>query len=207
MCCPALLRACGNHSGEAERCSGIGLKLFGFIAEPVFAFIPESCSRSPRNAVRNHPESRSSCSGFPKSHSWRASTRPSPAIGCCCDADAGHPELQNESFEVRLTNFTSKYKGTDEAYAKLLGKRPDHQFAEMPPELCRNILAYCKNLNPPVPANSTKKEKAELTNLLDHLDRLKAVPDADSAPVAKALGLALRLSAHAVRLRSSINCA
>jgi hypothetical protein len=47
--------ACGNHSGEAEPDSGIDLKLFGFIAEPVFAFIPESCSRSPRNAVRNHP--------------------------------------------------------------------------------------------------------------------------------------------------------
>jgi len=47
--------ACGNHSGEAEHHSGIGLKLFGFIAEPVFTFIPESCSRSPRNAVRHHP--------------------------------------------------------------------------------------------------------------------------------------------------------
>ena len=55
MCCPALLAACGNHSGEAEHLSGIGLKLFGFIAELVFAFIPESCSRSSRNAVRNHP--------------------------------------------------------------------------------------------------------------------------------------------------------
>ena len=55
MCCPALLSACGNHSGEAERCYGIGLKLFGFIPEPVFTFIPESCSRSSRNTVRNHP--------------------------------------------------------------------------------------------------------------------------------------------------------
>ena len=55
MCCPALLRACGNHSGEAERDSGIGLKLFGFIPEPVFTFIPESCSGSARNTVRNHP--------------------------------------------------------------------------------------------------------------------------------------------------------
>ncbi len=40
---------------QAERDSGIGLKLFGFIAEPVFTFIPESCSRSSRNSVRNHP--------------------------------------------------------------------------------------------------------------------------------------------------------
>ena len=54
MCCPAPL-ACGNHSGEAERLSGIGLKLFGFIPESVFTFIPESCSASSRNTVRNHP--------------------------------------------------------------------------------------------------------------------------------------------------------
>ena len=32
---------------QAERHSRIGLRLFGFI--------PESCSGSPRNAVRNHP--------------------------------------------------------------------------------------------------------------------------------------------------------
>ena len=40
---------------EAERDSGVSLKLFGFIAESVFTFIPESCSGSPRNSVRNHP--------------------------------------------------------------------------------------------------------------------------------------------------------
>ena len=45
---------CGNHSGEAERDSGVGLKLFGFIAESVFAFIPESRSGSSRNALRHH---------------------------------------------------------------------------------------------------------------------------------------------------------
>jgi hypothetical protein len=53
--CPALLATCGNHSSEAEHDSGIGLKLFGFIPEPAFTFIPESCSRSSRNTVRNHP--------------------------------------------------------------------------------------------------------------------------------------------------------
>jgi hypothetical protein len=45
---------CGNHSGEAEHDSGVGLNMFGFIAESVFAFIPESCSGSSRNAVRHH---------------------------------------------------------------------------------------------------------------------------------------------------------
>ena len=40
---------------QAERYSGIVLELFGFIAESAFTFIPESCSDSPRNAVRHHP--------------------------------------------------------------------------------------------------------------------------------------------------------
>jgi hypothetical protein len=40
---------------QAERGSGIGVKLFGFIAESVFTIIPESCSGSPPIGVRNHP--------------------------------------------------------------------------------------------------------------------------------------------------------
>ena len=40
---------------QGERGSEIGLKLFGFIAESAFTIIPESCSGSSRNAVRNHP--------------------------------------------------------------------------------------------------------------------------------------------------------
>ena len=38
-----------------ERDSGTSLKLFGFIAESVFTFTPESCSGSSRKSVRNHP--------------------------------------------------------------------------------------------------------------------------------------------------------
>jgi len=40
---------------QAERDSRTGPNLFGFFAEPVFTFIPESSSRSPRNRVRDHP--------------------------------------------------------------------------------------------------------------------------------------------------------
>src|SRR5437016_3759234 len=36
-----------SRADEAEHLSGIGLKLFGFIAELVFAFIPESRSPCP----------------------------------------------------------------------------------------------------------------------------------------------------------------
>jgi hypothetical protein len=44
---------------QAERGSGIGLKLFGFIAESVFTFIPESSSGSPGIPFGIIPESRS----------------------------------------------------------------------------------------------------------------------------------------------------
>jgi hypothetical protein len=44
-----------SFRAQAERGSGIGLKLFGFIAESAFTFIPESRSDSPRNTVRNDP--------------------------------------------------------------------------------------------------------------------------------------------------------
>ena len=93
------------------------------------------------------------------------------------NVDAGGPELPNENFDVGGATIAGKYKGTDEAYAKLVGKLADRQFAGMPPELRQNILAYYKDLNPPVSAKSTKKEKAESTKLLDQLDRLKAVPE------------------------------
>ena len=55
LCCPAPLALWKLFRDQAERGSGIGLKLFGFIAESVFTIIPESCSGSPRNSVRNHP--------------------------------------------------------------------------------------------------------------------------------------------------------
>ncbi len=92
---------------------------------------------------------------------------------------AGGPEIPNENFDVGIPNASVRYQGTDEAYAKLLGKLADHQFAGMPPELRRNILAYYKDFKPPVSVNSTKKEKAESAKLLDQLDRLKAVPESE----------------------------
>jgi len=94
--------------------------------------------------------------------------------------DAGQLELPNENLDVGGPNVAGKYKGTDEAYARLVGKLADHQFAGMPPELRRNILTYFKDLNPQVSAKSTKKEKAESAKLLEHLGQLKAV--AESVP-------------------------
>ena len=93
--------------------------------------------------------------------------------------DPGQPELPNENLDVGGADIAGKYKGTDKAYAKLLGQLADHQFVGMPPELRRNILAYYKNLKPPVSAKSTKKEKAESAKLFDRLDRLQATSAQD----------------------------
>ena len=93
--------------------------------------------------------------------------------------EAGGPELPNENFDAGGATIAGKYKGTDEAYAKLLGKLADRQFAGMKPDLRQNILAYYKDLNPSIPAKSTKKEKAELTKLLDRIARMKAVPESE----------------------------
>ena len=77
--------ACGLHShrvgisGEAERGSGIGLKLLG-LAEPVFDFIPEYRSRSPRMLFGLIPESRSLV-GIPELRQERGSDmRPSDSF-------------------------------------------------------------------------------------------------------------------------------
>jgi len=53
-----------GDSGEAERDSGIGLKLFGFIPDSAFTFIPDHCSESSRMAFGIIPESRSLSPGI-----------------------------------------------------------------------------------------------------------------------------------------------
>lgn len=93
--------------------------------------------------------------------------------------EAGRLQLPNENFDVGGPDVPGKYKGTDEAYAKLLEKLASHQFAALAPGLRHNILAYYKGLSPTVSAKFSRKEKAESAKLLDRIDRLKAVPDGD----------------------------
>jgi hypothetical protein len=96
--------------------------------------------------------------------------------------DADRQELPNVNFDAGEPTHLGKYKGADEAYAKLVGKLAEFQFEGMKPDLQRNILAFYKDLAPSITAKSTKKEKAKLTKLLDQLDRLKAVPQVVPEP-------------------------
>ena len=96
------------------------------------------------------------------------------------NVDAGQPELPNVNFDSGEPTAAGKYKGADEAYAKLVGKLAEKQFAGMSPDLRQNILAYYKD--PSIPASSTEREKADLTKLHGQLDQLKAVAEAVPAP-------------------------
>ena len=49
------------------------------------------------------------------------------------NVDAGGPDLPNENLDVGGATIAGKYKGTDEAYAKLVGKLADRKFAGMSP--------------------------------------------------------------------------
>jgi len=92
--------------------------------------------------------------------------------------EAGHLELPNENIDIGEPPRPGKYKGADQAYAKLVGKLAEKQFADISPDLRGNILAYYKDPTPSIPANRSEKEKAESLKLLDQLNQLKAVPDA-----------------------------
>ena len=87
---------------------------------------------------------------------------------------AGRPQLENENFDVGEPTRPDKYKGTDEAYAKLVGKLADHQFAGVSPELRRNILDFYKDAKPLTSPKSTDKEIASWTKLVSQIDQLKA---------------------------------
>jgi hypothetical protein len=91
---------------------------------------------------------------------------------------AGQLDLPNQNIDIGEPTRAGQYKGTDEAYATLLGKLADKQFAGVSPDLRENILAFYKDGNPSLPAKATEKERAELAKLSDQLDRLRAVPEA-----------------------------
>jgi hypothetical protein len=100
------------------------------------------------------------------------------------DVEAGHPELPNENLDLGEPSQAGQYKGADEAYAKLVGKLAEKQFAGISPDLRQNILAYYKDGKPSLTARTTEKEQAESAKLLEQLDQLKASPAA--VPVAPA---------------------
>lgn len=96
--------------------------------------------------------------------------------------DAGQPELANENFDSGEPTRAGKYEGADEAYAKLVGKLAEKQFAGISTGLRQNILGFYDGVSPSISGKQTEKEKAEFAKLPEQLDQLKTIPEAIAAP-------------------------
>ena len=89
--------------------------------------------------------------------------------------DAGQLELPNENLDSGEPTVAGKYKGADEAFAKLVGKLAEQQFAGTSPELRQNILTFYQDANPAISAPSSEKEIAARAKLGEQLDQMKTV--------------------------------
>jgi len=84
--------------------------------------------------------------------------------------------LENTDFDTGKPTVAGEYGLTDEAYAKLLDKLADRKFADMTPELRKNILDFYSTADVPVFA---KKNPEKWDKVLRNIALLKAmVPEA-----------------------------
>jgi hypothetical protein len=98
------------------------------------------------------------------------------------DLKAEKLALANTDFDTGKPTVAGEYGLTDEAYAKLLDKLAGRKFADMTPELRKNILDFYSTTNVPVFA---KKEPEDWNKALKNIALLKlTVPE---APAAKTL--------------------
>lgn len=100
------------------------------------------------------------------------------------DLKAAKLSLENTDFDTGKPTVAGEYGLTDEAYAKLLDKLAGRKFAEVTPELRKNILDYYSTTNVPVYA---KKEPGKWNQALKNIALLKlTVPEATSAKTLEA---------------------
>ena len=87
------------------------------------------------------------------------------------DVRADRLQLLNENLDVGEAAAAGKYRLSDQAYAKLLDKLDGH-YADMPPELRVNILAFYGDLSAPI---ATKTDAAAWEKVVKQLGELKTV--------------------------------
>ncbi len=92
------------------------------------------------------------------------------------NVDAGGPDVPNANLDVGGETIAGKYKGADEAYAKLVDKLAEHQFNGISPDLRQNILTFYQDAKPPVSARFNEKEATGWAKLHEQLDQLKTTP-------------------------------
>ncbi len=91
------------------------------------------------------------------------------------NVDAGRLELPNENLDSGEPTVAGKYKGADEAFAKLVGKLAEQQFAGTSEELRQNILTFYQSANAAISGPSSEKEIAARAKLREQLDQMKTV--------------------------------
>ena len=97
------------------------------------------------------------------------------------DLKAGKLSLTNTDFDTGKPTVAGEYGLTDEAYAKLLDKLAGRKFAEVTPELRKNILDFYSTPTVPVFA---KKEPGDWKKALRNIALLKAtVPEATASKI------------------------
>jgi len=95
------------------------------------------------------------------------------------NVEAGRLELPNENIDLGEPSQSGKYQGADQAYAKLVAKLAEHQFAGMSPDLRQNILVFYPDGNAPVSVQATEKETVERATLQAQLEQMKAIPESE----------------------------
>ena len=83
--------------------------------------------------------------------------------------EANRLKLPNENFDVGKVTAAGTYKLSDRAYAQLLDKLKDH-YADMPPEMRLDILAFYGDLSAPI---SSKKDAKQWARVVEELDELR----------------------------------
>ena len=87
-------------------------------------------------------------------------------------------QLANMDFDTGKPTSSGEYQLTDETYAKLLDKLTKSKFADLKPDVRRNILAFYQDPSAP---NFTKKKRDKWNKVQLELDQLKAVVAAQAS--------------------------
>jgi hypothetical protein len=103
------------------------------------------------------------------------------------EQNAGRLKLPNDNLDVGTFTPAGKYKLADAAYSHLLHKLQGH-YAEMPPELRSNILAFYHDLGVPI---STKTDDGDWASVLEELAQLQSVDTDLRHPTVAAVGAPL----------------
>ena len=91
---------------------------------------------------------------------------------CLQGLRVGKLALDNMDFDTGKPTEEGEYRLTDEAYAKLLDKLTKAKFADAPPELRQNILAFYQDPNAP---DFNKKKPDQRSRTLRNIEELRSV--------------------------------